>query len=195
MLAVVGLGNPGQRYRDTPHNVGMLTVEGLGESFGVSWKKKFGCFYAKAANSGGSDLLLVLPQLYMNLSGEAIAPLLAFFRVDPENLLVVHDEADLELGQVKIKRGGGSAGHNGLKNIFQHSKTDKFLRVRVGVGRPPPEAGGISLADWVLRSPGPYQKELLKDAVSTAAEAVIAIASHGWQSAQQEFNQKKPTIS
>lgn len=146
---VVGLGNPGKKYERTRHNAGFAAVTELAERTGAgSFLSKFDgqLAFTKVA---GQDVGLLLPLTYMNLSGQSVRPAMVSLGVEPDHLLVVHDEVDLPEGQIRLKMGGGLAGHNGLKSIAQLVKTQDFLRVRIGVGRPGPD-DRRPVADWVL---------------------------------------------
>lgn len=142
---VVGVGNPGSEYALTRHNIAWLFLEYLKEINQASWKSKFKGLYAEGA-AGGQKFYALKPQTYMNLSGESVQPMAAFFKVSPQNILVIHDEVDLPWGQVHFKMGGGFAGHNGLKSIGACLGTDQFARLRIGIGRP---VHG-SMSNWVL---------------------------------------------
>src|ERR1700745_209179 len=147
-LLVVGLGNPGREYERNRHNVGALVVDELARRHGGSWRSKS---WGRGAEIrlDGHKLALLKPETYMNESGRSVGAAAAFFKVEPEDVLVVHDEGDFDLGRIEVKRGGGLAGHNGLRSNAQHLKTQDFVRLRIGVGRP--ERGDPrTLADYVL---------------------------------------------
>ncbi len=145
---VCGLGNPGEQYALTRHNAGFITVDKLGERHGVSyWKNRAGCLVANA-HVAGREIMLAKPQGYMNTSGGPLSKLMRELRFQPEELLVVHDEVDLAVGEVREKFGGGLNAHNGLRSIKAKLGTADFGRVRIGIGRPP---GKMSVADWALR--------------------------------------------
>lgn len=189
MIAVVGLGNPGAEYAGTRHNVGFATVELLAERHRIELgrtrhRARFG-----TGRIAGQAVLLAQPLTYMNLSGEAVRPLLAYHRVDPQSgLIVIHDEADLEPGTVRIKQGGGIAGHNGLESLREHLGQADFTRVRIGVGRPAgrPE----KMADWVLSRPTSAEAPLVEAAVAAAADAVEAILREGTARAMGVVNRR-----
>ena len=148
---VVGVGNPGSEYAQTRHNIAWMLLESSPAFRSSNWKSKFKGVYAEA-NHKGHKFYGLMPQTYMNLSGESVQPLAAFFKIPPEQILVIHDELDIPFGQVHFKMGGGLAGHNGLKSIAACLGTDNFGRMRVGIGRPP--HGNVS--GWVL---SPFSKE------------------------------------
>lgn len=182
---VVGLGNPGKKYERTRHNAGFAAVNELAQRTGAgSFLSKFDgqLAFTKVA---GHDVGLLLPLTYMNLSGQSVRPAMVSLCVDPDHLLVVHDEVDLAEGMIRIKSGGGLAGHNGLKSIAQLVKTQEFLRVRIGVGRPGPD-DRRPVADWVL---GPFERD--SDTVSiyrAAADAAERVISDGPAAAMNIVN-------
>src|SRR4029077_12752740 len=146
---VAGLGNPGARYRDTRHNLGRRAVELIADELGGSWRSRWNGRVSELRD-GDERLALLVPETFMNESGRSVAPALRFYKLPPERLVVVHDELDLELGDVRAKRGGGLAGHNGLRSLAEDLGTQDFLRVRIGIGRP--ERGDPRpVADWVLQ--------------------------------------------
>ena len=136
-MLLVGLGNPGSQYADTRHNVGFMAVQAiLHRHFAMlNWQDKFKGKYA-SATLNGEKIHFLLPHTFMNLSGESVRPALDFFKLTPDDVVVIHDELDLELGDIRIKTGGGHAGHNGLKSLIQHLGTRDFRRVRFGIGHP-----------------------------------------------------------
>jgi PTH1 family peptidyl-tRNA hydrolase len=185
---VVGLGNPGLDYAGTRHNVGADTVHLLAERHGV--KLRHGRERAAAAEVHIAEgrVALAVPHTYMNLSGEAVGPLVRRYGItEPERLVVVHDELDLPAGRIKVKQGGGLAGHNGLRSIRAHLHTAEFLRVRIGVGKPPSREAG---ADHVLRRPGKAERTALEVAVVEAADAVELILDEGVDAAMTRYNVK-----
>jgi peptidyl-tRNA hydrolase, PTH1 family len=183
-LLVVGLGNPGREYAGNRHNVGAMVVDELARRHGGSWRSKFSGRIAEI-RLDGHKVALLKPETYMNESGRSVGAAASFFKVEPEAVLVVHDESDLEAGRLQLRLGGGLAGHNGLRSIAQHLKTQDFLRLRVGVGRP--ERGDPRpLADYVLSDFTPDQDP---DAiVQRAADAVETLDGEGLERAQARFN-------
>lgn len=185
-LLVVGLGNPGSDYEGTRHNVGVEVVLELAERHGATLKKSREAALADEVRIGDFRVALAFPQTYMNRSGESVRPLVRRYGItDIERLIVVHDELDLEPGRMKIKVGGGLAGHNGLRSIRDHLKTTDFVRIRIGVGRPPEHMRG---ADWVLKRPGREARDLLDDVVERAADAVEALLTDAPDSVMNRFN-------
>ncbi len=183
-LLVAGLGNPGREYERTRHNVGWLVLDELARRHGGSWRSKFSGSLAEV-RLGGLRLGLLKPETYMNESGRSVGAAARFFKVEPERLLVVHDDVDLEPGRLQVRGGGGLAGHNGLRSLAQHLGSQEFERLRVGVGRPG-RGDPRSVSDWVLSGFGP--EEDTEGLVSRAADAVEAIAAEGLDAAQAHFN-------
>src|SRR5215216_3439422 len=185
-LLVAGLGNPGRKYADTRHNVGFMVADELARRFGGSWRGKFSGELAEV-RLDGLRLALLKPQTYMNESGRSVGAAARFFKVEPEDLVVVHDEVDLEPGRLQVRLGGGLAGHNGLRSVASALGTPAFGRVRIGVGRP--ERGDPRpVADFVLSDfPPEVDAEAL---VSRAADAVEVIARDGVEEAQNRFNER-----
>jgi PTH1 family peptidyl-tRNA hydrolase len=185
-LLVAGLGNPGREYADTRHNVGFMVAEELARRHGGSWRAKFSGDLAEM-RLDGLRLAVLKPQTYMNESGRSVGAAARFFKVEPEALLVVHDEVDLEPGRLQARLGGGLAGHNGLRSVAQHLGTPEFARLRIGVGRP--ERGDPRpVADFVL---SPFSPEVdVEGLVARAADAVETVAREGVEEAQNRFNER-----
>jgi peptidyl-tRNA hydrolase, PTH1 family len=183
-LLVAGLGNPGREYERTRHNAGWLVVDELARRHGGSWRSKFAGSLAEM-RVDGSKLALLKPETYMNESGRSVAAAARFFKVLPESVLVVHDDVDLAPGRLQARRGGGLAGHNGLRSLAQHLGSHEFLRLRIGVGRPG-RGDPRPVADWVL---SPFAPEEDADAlVARSADAVETMVREGLEAAQQRFN-------
>jgi peptidyl-tRNA hydrolase, PTH1 family len=185
-LLVAGLGNPGGEYADTRHNVGFMVADELARRHGGSWRAKFSGDLTEV-RLDSLRLAVLKPQTYMNESGRSVGAAVRFFKVDPEVLLVVHDEVDLEPGRLQARLGGGLAGHNGLRSVAQHLGTPEFARLRIGVGRP--ERGDPRpVADFVL-SPFPPEVDV-EGLVARAADAVETVAREGVEEAQNRFNER-----
>src|SRR5205085_4002015 len=183
-LFVVGLGNPGREHERDRHNVGWLVVDELARRTDARWRGKFSGQVAEV-RLDGRKLALLKPETFMNDSGRSVGAAAGFFKVEPESLLVVHDDVDLEPGRLQVRAGGGLAGHNGLRSLAQTLGSQDFLRLRVGVGRPG-RGDRRSVADYVL---SPFAPEDEADAlVARAADAVEAIGRDGLEAAQQRFN-------
>ncbi|MCL4442933.1 MAG: aminoacyl-tRNA hydrolase [Actinobacteria bacterium] len=184
---VVGLGNPGTEYSRTRHNAGSDAVDILAGRLGVDFKKdrSSGCRLAKA-NKSDQLVLLAIPLTYMNESGVSVRSALKMFPLDEmSSLIVVHDEMDIDPGRVKIRVGGGAAGHNGIRSIMDHLHSGDFIRVRIGIGSPPSKEAG---AKYVLSRPVGADRELLDSGISQAVEAVESIISQGVDVAMRSYN-------
>lgn len=188
---VVGLGNPGDRYAGTRHNVGAMTVAELAARAGA----KLSAHRSRAAvaetrmRPGGPRLVLARPLCFMNLSGGPVSALLRYYGLDAGDAVVIHDDIDLPFGAVKLKRGGGEGGHNGLRDITKALGTKDYVRVRVGVGRPP---GRMDAADYVLKRVPASQSAELALALSEAADAVEMLSEQGLNATQQHFHARVP---
>ena len=183
---VVGLGNPGPQYEKTRHNVGFMVVDALSarERARFSVHKKSGAD-AVTIRLAGRQVILAKPRTYMNLSGKPVAALARFFSVDPGNLVVVHDELDLDYGTLRLKMGGGEGGHNGLRSISQALGTKDYLRTRVGIGRPP---GRMDPADYVLKPFSTVERKELDLVCEEAADAVELLLRVGLEAAQNQLH-------
>lgn len=186
-LLVVGLGNPGEEYARTRHNVGAEVVELLARRWGGKLRSQKERALTDEVTVGGRRLALAVPLTYMNLSGEAVAPLLRRYRVEPAALVVVHDEMDFDLARLQVKNGGGLAGHNGLRSIVAHLHTQDFVRVRIGIGKPAGQRQGV---DHVLRRFGKAERTEIDVSVELAADAVEVILAEGVEVAMNRFNQR-----
>ena len=183
-LLVVGLGNPGREYARTRHNVGWLVVDELARRHGGAWRSKFNGSLTDV-RIDGHKVALLKPETYMNESGRSVQAAARFFKVEPGAILVVHDEGDFDLGRLQARKGGGLAGHNGLRSIAQHLGTADFLRLRIGVGRP--ERGDPrSLADYVLANFEPHDDA--EAIVASAANAVELLDAEGLEATQRAVN-------
>ena len=183
-LLVAGLGNPGREYERTRHNVGWLVLDELARRHGGSWRSKFSGSLADV-RLGDLRLALLKPETYMNDSGRSVGAAVRFFKVEPEQVLVVHDDVDLEAGRLQARAGGGLAGHNGLRSLAQHLGTQDFLRLRIGVGRPG-RGDARPVSDWVLSPFAP--DEDAEALIARGADAVETIATDGLEAAQQRYN-------
>ena len=183
-LLVVGLGNPGREHERDRHNVGWMVADELASRMDGRWRAKFSGQLAEV-RLDALRLALLKPETFMNDSGRSVAAATRFFKVEPESLLVVHDDVDLEPGRLQARAGGGLAGHNGLRSLAQALGTQEFLRLRIGVGRPG-RGDPRSVADYVL---SPFElEEDVGALVSRAADAVETVAREGVEAAQQGFN-------
>jgi len=185
-LLVVGLGNPGREYARNRHNVGHMVVNELARRHDGSWRSKFSGQLAEI-RLDGHKLALLKPETYMNESGQSVGAAARFFKLEPDAVLVVHDEGDLDRGRLQLRLGGGLGGHNGLKSIAAHLKTSDFLRLRVGVGRPG-RGDPRPLADYVLADFEPHDD--VESLVWNAAQAVEKLEAEGIERAQKDVNRR-----
>ncbi|QTX06313.1 aminoacyl-tRNA hydrolase [Agromyces archimandritae] len=184
---VVGLGNPGDRYAATRHNVGQMVADELAARIGAAFKRhKTPSRVAEGFLApGGPKLVVAKPNSYMNTSGGPVSALAKFYSVPPERIIVLHDELDIPFDAIKLKRGGGHGGHNGIRDIAQALGSPEFTRVRVGIGRPP---GRQDAADFVLKPFGTAERASLPVLIGDAADAVEAVVADGLTAAQQRFH-------
>ena len=183
---VVGLGNPGDQYEHTRHNVGSAVADELAERCRVPLQRLKFRALTNTVTLGGQKVLLMKPVTYMNLSGEAVREAAAFYKVPPEHILVLSDEVALPPGKLRVRKGGSAGGHNGLKNIIAHLGSDQFPRIRLGVGQKPhPD---YDMADWVLGKPQGEDKKAVEAAVVRAADAVECLLAKGPEEAMNRFN-------
>ena len=185
MRLLAGLGNPGSNYAMNRHNVGFLAIDRLADRHGFSpWKKK-GPSLISDGRIGSEKIILVKPQSFINKSGLPIAEIARFHKIDANDIFVFHDELDLAAGKLRVKTGGGHGGHNGLRDINQKLGTNRYARVRVGVGRPPQ---GYDTANYVLGRFSSEENASLDDLVGRAADATRAVVAGGVASAMNTFN-------
>ena len=183
---VVGLGNMGDQYEGTRHNVGFRVLDELAERAGVPVQKLKYRALTNTAQVGGEKVLLMKPVTFMNLSGEAVRPAADFYKIPADHVLVLSDDVALPVGKLRIRRGGSAGGHNGLKDIIRHLGTDQFPRVKVGVGeKPHPD---YDMADWVLGKFQGEDKKAIDQAVEKAADAVEMILRQGVDKAMSRYN-------
>ncbi len=187
MKLVAGLGNPGAKYAATRHNIGFMVAEELALRNGISLKKNGYQGIYGVGRVGGEEITILLPQTFMNLSGASVASACKSLGIDPGDLIVVHDDIDLSFGTLKIKTGGGHGGHNGIRSICGVLGHGDFVRVKVGVGRPP--AGG-DVAGYVLNPFGAAERARLDAVVANSAAAVETVLARGATQAMNEFNNR-----
>ena len=193
MKIFVGLGNPGAEYAKTKHNVGFMLADKLAEKIGAeSWREKFNALVAESFFDG-EKILIVKPQTFMNLSGEAVGPLTNFYKISAEDLIVAHDDMDLPVGKIRLRPKGSGGGHHGIESIIQHLGGEKnFPRVRIGIGRPPQN---WTVNNHVLSPFNPEDAEKISEAIENLIPAVICIFRDGIDMAMNKFNPKKKKIS
>ena len=183
---LVGLGNPGSKYESTRHNMGFLAVDKLAEVEHFKFNKLRFKAWTATAELGGEKVLVMKPQTYMNLSGEAVGEAARFYKIPPEHVLVISDDISLPIGKLRIRANGSAGGHNGLKNIIQHLGSDQFPRIKVGVGMP--ENADYDIADWVTGRPMGAEQKPLMEALDKAVAAVPVLIRDGVEKAQNKFN-------
>lgn len=189
MYLIVGLGNPGSKYAHTRHNVGFDVLEKLAGKLNVSISREKDEALIGECFVGGQKVILALPQTYMNLSGEAVMRLVNYYKIDPEDLLVVYDDIDLAPGFIRIRKNGSTGTHNGMRSIIGLLGFENFPRLRVGVGQ---KREGYELADWVLGHYIGEEADAQDKAFELAADAVIDYIQNGIESAMCKYNTKKP---
>ena len=184
MYIIVGLGNPGKQYENTRHNMGFLAVDLLAEKYNIDVNKiKFKALVGEG-RIAGQKVLLVKPQTYMNLSGEAVRQAMDFYKIDPEELIVIYDDIDIPTGTFRIRKKGSPGTHNGMRNIFQHIQTNDFPRIRVGIGSGKKE----NLIGYVTGGISKSEQELLADVLKNSADAAACIIEKGIDKAMNEYN-------
>ena len=183
---LVGLGNPGSKYESTRHNMGFLAVDKLAELEHFKFNKLRFKAWTASAELGGEKVLVMKPQTYMNLSGEAVGQAARFYKIPPEHVLVISDDISLPIGKLRIRAKGSAGGHNGLKNIIAHLGSDRFPRIKVGVGMP--QNADYDIADWVTGRPMGEEQKPLMEALDRAVAAVPVLIRDGVDKAQNQFN-------
>lgn len=182
---IAGLGNPGSKYENTRHNMGFRTVELLAEQKGVKLNKvKFKSAY-NICEFAGARCLVMKPQTYMNLSGEAVREAARFYKIPADRVLVIYDDVSLPVGKLRVRPTGSAGGHNGIKNIIAHLGTQDFPRIKIGTGAPEDKDGMI---DWVIGVPSQKEREVLLESFKRAIEAAACVIEHGCQRAMNDFN-------
>ncbi|MEK6600098.1 MAG: aminoacyl-tRNA hydrolase [Deltaproteobacteria bacterium] len=186
-MLIVGLGNPGAKYSKTRHNIGFMAVDHVAEANSIALSKSnFKSLWGKGSIAG-KEVILLKPQTYMNLSGEAVQGISGYFHIEPKDILVIYDDIDLEFGSVRIRPGGGSGGHRGMASIIEYLGANDFPRIRLGIGRPKEKQQG-DVADYVLNSFTPDEKDVLNQMLDRAKDVVDAILKDGIEKAMNKFN-------
>ncbi|PTD95122.1 aminoacyl-tRNA hydrolase [Pseudothauera lacus] len=185
---IVGLGNPGSQYRETRHNAGFWFCERLADKLGARFSHE-SRFHGLVANAREAGVWLLMPQTFMNRSGQAVGALARFYRIAPAEILVVHDELDIPPGQLRLKFGGGLGGHNGLKDSSAHLGTNDYWRLRIGIGHP---GDRNEVVNYVLKPARREEQELIDEAIERALAAWPKIAGGDWNAATQRLNARPP---
>lgn len=183
---LVCLGNYGQKYENTRHNIGFMAADRLVERNDLKCNRVRFRALTEVIDFGGKRVLLMKPQTYMNLSGEAVGEAARFYKIPPERVLVISDDVSLPLGKLRVRGGGSAGGHNGLKNIIAHLGTDRFPRVKVGVGAP--ENPDYDIVDWVIGSFSAGEKKIVDEAIDRALDAAECVIAQGVAAAQNRYN-------
>lgn len=183
---LVCLGNPGKQYENTRHNIGFLTADALEKRYGVKINKLRYRALTGEVKIGDQRVLVIKPQTYMNLSGEAVKLAGGFYKIPPDHVLVISDDVSLPLGKLRIRAGGSAGGHNGLKNIIAHLGTDQFPRIKVGVGAP--AHPDHEMVDWVIGNFTPQERKTVDEAIEKVLDAVECLIEKGVSETQNRFN-------
>lgn len=188
MYIIAGLGNPTKEYDKTRHNVGFSVIDALADQYNIDVSERKHKALCGRGAIEGQKVVLMKPQTFMNLSGESIRAAVDFYKVDPEDIIIIYDDISLEPGQLRIRLKGSAGGHNGIKNIIAHLGTQEFPRIKVGVGAKPPR---MDLADYVLSRFSQGEQKLMDGAFKEAADAAVMMMTDGAERAMNHFNTKK----
>ena len=188
MYLIAGLGNPSKNYEGTRHNIGFTMIDALGEKFGIDVTTKKHKALVGRGIIDGMRVILAKPQTYMNLSGESIREIADFYKIEPENIIIIYDDISLDVGRLRIRKKGSAGGHNGIKNIIAHLGTQEFPRIKVGIGNKPE---GWDLADYVLSKYSKAEQEALKEASDDVIGAVRLMIMDDIDAAMNRYNAKK----
>lgn len=185
MRCIIGLGNPGKKYELTRHNIGFMVVDKIASDLNIEvTDHKFKCQYGIGVHDG-HKVMLVKPQTFMNLSGEGVRPLLDYYNIEMEKVIVLYDDLDLPLGKLRLRQKGTGGGHNGMKSLNQHLATEKYKRVRIGIDRP---SEGTTVVKYVLSKFSKAEQPMLEKVVDTASEATIKFITEPFEEVMTEFN-------
>ena len=185
MKLIVGLGNPGNEYAGTRHNIGYMAIDAIADMSGIKVCKKAFKSVLGNATVEGTRTILLKPQTYMNLSGEAVSAVLSYYKLDPADIIIIHDDMDITFGHIRIKKQGGSAGHRGIASIIKHVNGNNFLRIRAGIGKPPDY---LTPAEYVLQRFSNQEQDTLKGVISNIEQSVKTILKHGPEKAMHIFH-------
>jgi len=193
MKMIVGLGNPGSGYSANRHNIGFICLRQLARQYGIGFSKKQAQARTGSGIIGGSSILLAKPQTYMNLSGQSVRLLMNKVKIDMDDLIVIHDDLDLPVAKIRIRRGGGSGGHKGLNSIIGETGSRDFIRIRFGIGRPEGDFASLTekneaVSDYVLSDFTDEEKKLVKPSIALVSDAVSLLLEEGLEAAMVRFN-------
>lgn len=188
MYLIAGLGNPSKNYEGTRHNIGFTMIDAIGEKFGIDVTTKKHKALVGRGIIDGMRVILAKPQTYMNLSGESIREIADFYKIEPENIIIIYDDISLDVGRLRIRKKGSAGGHNGIKNIIAHLGTQEFPRIKVGIGNKPE---GWDLADYVLSKYSKAEQEAMKEASDDVIGAVRLMIMDDIDAAMNRYNAKK----
>ncbi len=189
MFVIVGLGNPGKKYENTRHNAGFMSIDALAEKYGINISEKKHKALCGTGVIEGNKVLLIKPQTFMNVSGESVRSVMDFYKIDPEeDMIVIYDDISLTPGNIRIRKKGSAGGHNGIKSIIAHAGTQNFMRIKVGVGEKP---SGWDLADYVLGHFSEEDNQKLKDVMPDIIQAATLMVQGDVDKAMNDFNAKK----
>lgn len=184
MYVIAGLGNPGRKFEKTRHNMGFLAIDRIAEDNNIKVNKIKHKALVGDGIISGQKVLLVKPQTYMNLSGESLREVVSYYEIEPEKLIVIYDDMDLEAGSLRIRKKGSAGSHNGMKSVIYQLKSEDFPRIRVGIGK----SGSLDWKDFVTGKIGSKEEQILEDAVKRAADAAACIVEKGIDRAMNEYN-------
>lgn len=189
---IVGLGNPGQAYANSRHNIGASCLNYFARQHGIRFDRKRGRARIGSGNVAGSEVVLAKPRTFMNRSGDSVGPLFRKYRVRLENLIVIHDDLDMPPGKIRIRPGGSSAGHKGISSIIAHLGSQDFCRIRIGIGRPLVEEGSTTgeddIIDWVLSSFTPEEEEVISKVIPQVSDAIYCLLTEGITETMNRYN-------
>ena len=191
MYLIAGLGNPSKTYEGTRHNVGFAMIDAIADAFQIDVTTKKHKAIVGRGVIEGMKVILAKPQTYMNLSGESIREIADFYKIDPENMIIIYDDVSLDVGRLRIRKKGSAGGHNGIKNIIAHLGTDVFPRIKVGIGEKPQ---GWDLADYVLSKYSKEEQQALREASDDVSGAVKLMVMDNIDAAMNQYNAKKRDV-
>lgn len=190
MKWIAGLGNPGGKYEKTRHNVGFMAVDRMAEAWGIRWTANARCraMVGEGKTASGEPIVLLKPQTFMNLSGESLRAYMNYYKLPVEDLIVIYDDMDTEVGQLRLRYKGSAGGHNGIRSIIQHLGTQEFKRVRVGISRPPE---GMEVVHYVLSDFAKGERRIIDQVLDMTCEAIDMAASESFDKVMAKFNSRK----